>query len=418
MSSSRSKSSLSSLSSSLNSIEKLNSSNFHSWKFQMTQLLKYRGVWKLVNGTEVAPAAPADDNKEQKEQVVIWEEKNDEAMALITLSVSTSELATVRDAANARAAWLAILAVYEAKDLPGKLFLRRQFSNMRLEDGMTMQQHINNIKNVVDQLKSVGSPVTDDDIAVVLLNSLNGKYDSLVVALESRPPEELTSSAIAARLLQEERRRSNQHTDRVNDATEPAFMSQTWNNGNYQKANQRPDNSSKFQPKKKKNHQHQHSSLKVKTRNENKPAASAVPNAFLTSEYTGCELVQSNTLTSASDEWFIDSGASFHLCHNRGCFQDFTEIPPRNIQLVDKRIIKATGTGNIPVKTSVKSQWFPGILTNVLFVPNLAANLLSVSRMTASGLNISFVGNVCLIRNKRNLVIGCAKKQPNNLYRL
>jgi hypothetical protein len=151
----------------------------------MTQLLKYRGLWKLVSGIEAAPPAPvapanADDNKEQ----ISWEEKNDEAMALITLSLSTSELATVRDAANARGAWLAILAVYEAKDLPGKLFLRRQFSNMRLEDGMSMQQHINNIKNVVDQLKSIGSPVTDDDIAVVLLNSLNGKYDSLVVALE------------------------------------------------------------------------------------------------------------------------------------------------------------------------------------------------------------------------------------------
>jgi gag-polypeptide of LTR copia-type len=163
----------------------------------MTQLLKYRGLWKLVSGIEAAPPAPAnaDDNKEQ----ISWEEKNDEAMALITLSLATSELATVRDTANARDAWLAILGVYEAKDLPNKLFLRRQFSNMRLEDGMSMQQHINNIKNVVDQLKSIGSPVTDDDIAVVLLNSLNGKYDSLVVALESRPPEELTSSLIAAR---------------------------------------------------------------------------------------------------------------------------------------------------------------------------------------------------------------------------
>src|SRR3984957_13985046 len=288
MSSFRSKSSLSSLSSSLNSIEKLNSTNFHSWKFQMTQLLKYRGLWKLVNGIEVAPAAPAnaDDNKEH----LSWEEKNDEAMALITLSLSTSELATVRDTANARDAWLAILGVYEAKDLPNKLFLRRQFSNMRLEDGMSMQQHINNIKNVVDQLKSIGSPVTDDDIAVVLLNSLNGKYDSLVVALESRPPEELTSSLIAARLLQEERRRSNQHHDRNNDGSEPAFISRSsWNSGN-----PHVNKTSTMQQKKKKNKnlQHQHASAKLKSRNENKPT---IPNAFITSVDTESDLVQNNT---------------------------------------------------------------------------------------------------------------------------
>jgi Reverse transcriptase (RNA-dependent DNA polymerase)/gag-polypeptide of LTR copia-type/Integrase core domain/GAG-pre-integrase domain len=380
----------------------------------MTQLLKYRGLWKLVSGIEAAPPAPvapanADDNKEQ----ISWEEKNDEAMALITLSLSTSELATVRDAANARGAWLAILAVYEAKDLPGKLFLRRQFSNMRLEDGMSMQQHINNIKNVVDQLKSIGSPVTDDDIAVVLLNSLNGKYDSLVVALESRPPEELTSSSIAARLLQEERRRSNQYHDRNNEGNEPAFISRSsWNSGN-----PHVNKTSSMQQKKKKNknHQHQHASSKLKSHNENKPS---IPNAFITSVDTKSDPVQNDTLATISDEWFIDSGASYHLCHNRGSFQDFAEILPKNIQLGDKRIIQATGTGNISVKTFVKHQWIPGVFTNVLFVPNIAANLLSVSRMTASGLNISFVGNECIIRNKSGEIIGRATKQSSNLYRL
>ena len=376
----------------------------------MTQLLKYRGLWKLVNGIEVAPAAPAnaDDNKEH----LSWEEKNDEAMALITLSLSTSELATVRDTANARDAWLAILGVYEAKDLPNKLFLRRQFSNMRLEDGMSMQQHINNIKNVVDQLKSIDSPVTDDDIAVVLLNSLNGKYDSLVVALESRPPNELTSSAIAARLLQEERRQSNQHTDQVNNATEPAFISRSsWNNGNHQNAIHHPDNNSKFQKRKKK---HQHSSSKVKSRNENKPTTTTT-NAFITS-HTESDQVQTDPLTN--DDWYIDSGASYHLCHNRESFQDFTEISPKKIQVGDRRIIEATGTGNISVKTSVKHQWLPGVFYDVLYVPHLAANLLSVSRMTASGLDLSFVRNVCIIRNKLKEIIGIAKKQSNNLYRL
>ena len=64
MSSSK-KSSLSSLSSSINSIEKLDGTNFHSWKFQITQILKYRGLWKLVNGIEIAPA---DDQKDQLDQ--------------------------------------------------------------------------------------------------------------------------------------------------------------------------------------------------------------------------------------------------------------------------------------------------------------------------------------------------------------
>ena len=210
-------------------------------------------------------------------------------MALVTLSISTNELATVRSANNAKEAWLAILQVYEAKDLPGKLFLRRKFFNIRLESNFTMQQHINNIKNIVDQLKSIGSPVTDDDISVVLLNSLDDRYDALVISLESRPADELNSSAIAARLLQEERRRSNHLNDRVNDVSEPAFFSKSGSHPNNNHGNNSFNKEKVFKKKKNNNYHH---STKTQSHHFNGNKKPFPANAFIVSGQTESKSTQ------------------------------------------------------------------------------------------------------------------------------
>jgi hypothetical protein len=42
--------------------ERLTSTNYASWKNNMTRLLKAVGAWKIVNGTEVRPADPVRDD--------------------------------------------------------------------------------------------------------------------------------------------------------------------------------------------------------------------------------------------------------------------------------------------------------------------------------------------------------------------
>jgi hypothetical protein len=39
------------------SIEKLDGSNWTTWKFQMKHLLMAKGLWKVVDGTETVPDA-------------------------------------------------------------------------------------------------------------------------------------------------------------------------------------------------------------------------------------------------------------------------------------------------------------------------------------------------------------------------
>ena len=114
----------------------------------------------------------------------------------------------------------------------------------------------------------------------------------------------------------------------------------------------------------------------------------------------------------------IDSAASDHYCNNRAWFTDFQSIPVRNITVGDNRVIHATGRGNVPVKVQVNDKIQEGVINQALYVPDIGVNLVSVSRLAQSGLQVAFVDDQCVISNKAGKMIAYAKRGEGNLYRL
>jgi exosome complex RNA-binding protein Rrp4 len=93
-------------------------------------------------------------------------------------------------------------------------------------------------------------------------------------------------------------------------------------------------------------------------------------------------------LTDVS-KWAVDSGATSHICVNRDAFTSYT-IPGDNKKLVyltDSQTASVYGKGKILLKlTSGKTL----ALTNVLHVPSIKKNLISMSLLTKNGVNVSF----------------------------
>lgn len=84
-------------------------------------------------------------------------------------------------------------------------------------------------------------------------------------------------------------------------------------------------------------------------------------------------------LDDSSHEWYLDSGASEHMCCKRELFSEYSQIDgPKHIKIGDGTIIKATGEGKIKVKAFDGKNWLHTELNNVLFVPDM--NFLLVVR--------------------------------------
>lgn len=117
--------------------------------------------------------------------------------------------------------------------------------------------------------------------------------------------------------------------------------------------------------------------------------------------------------------WYVDSGASFHYCNNREWFDRFEPTAGQHVRLGDGRRVSLMGAGSLKVRVPISdTRSVDGIFTNVQYVPDLTANLLSVAAMTECGLVVTFEKQKCTIKNKQQQIIGVATRVSNKLYEL
>jgi len=107
--------------------------------------------------------------------------------------------------------------------------------------------------------------------------------------------------------------------------------------------------------------------------------------------------------------WMVDSGASQHLCGSRKDFIQGTykEIIPRGIEIADQSKMQAVGQGNVSMGQLQ--------LSNVLYVPQLGTNLLSVARIIHCGWDVRFTSARCTIAKKERALQG---EREGHLYYL
>ena len=90
--------------------------------------------------------------------------------------------------------------------------------------------------------------------------------------------------------------------------------------------------------------------------------------------------------------WVVDSGATCHICNSKELFEELYPLSrPQKVTLGDDHILEAIGTGAVEVKLKLFcGESKIGRLSDVLYVPTLAYNLLSVAKATEGGKTITF----------------------------
>jgi len=72
-----------------------------------------------------------------------------------------------------------------------------------MQEGDDMLVHINMVKALVDQLRSIEVNITHEDVYMVLLMSLPPSFDNLITSLESMSTKDVDLQFIVARLFHE-----------------------------------------------------------------------------------------------------------------------------------------------------------------------------------------------------------------------
>ena len=102
--------------------------------------------------------------------------------------------------------------------------------------------------------------------------------------------------------------------------------------------------------------------------------------------------------------WIIDSGATAHMSFNKSVFSEFQEMSPFSVGMGDNSSVTAHGRGTTWISLLVNGHSVRCKLQNVLYVPELSYQLLSVGVMDDMGLETTFGDNVCRITKGTRLM--------------
>ena len=113
------------------------------------------------------------------------------------------------------------------------------------------------------------------------------------------------------------------------------------------------------------------------------------------------------------NKWIIDSGATSHICNSEKSFvklHKFKSLHP--VTLGDGRSLNAIGYGVVTLTMELRKC----DLHDVLLVPDLSYNLVSMSKATEAGKTVEFSNDVCSITNQWGKKIATASRISGLYY--
>jgi transposase InsO family protein len=120
----------------------------------------------------------------------------------------------------------------------------------------------------------------------------------------------------------------------------------------------------------------------------------------------------------STEDWYVDSGASAHMTPNQEKLQRVRQVHEmKEIIVANQMSMPVKCAGDTQITTRVKNSQFDITVRNILCIPNLTTNLLSVSQLVANGNTVSFKKNICHIHNQQKVLIGVAELE-NGVYKL
>ncbi|KAK3032290.1 hypothetical protein RJ639_036247 [Escallonia herrerae] len=114
---------------------------------------------------------------------------------------------------------------------------------------------------------------------------------------------------------------------------------------------------------------------------------------FLESSSSGTDSLVGKSLPP-THTWLIDSGASHHMTGNLNFFSSIWDIPPSPVGLLDDLQTNAIKAGSVSLADGIT-------LHHVLYVPNLAVNLIFVSCLaTDANCFVAFSNDICVLQDR------------------
>jgi transposase InsO family protein len=416
--------------------------NFRAWKYRIGLILEENDLARFVKEEVPEPVDAADKAKHQKDTI--------RAKRIIADSIKDHLIPYVSSKKTLKEMFDALNRLYEGKNINRKMNLRTQLKNTRMQRGESIQEYFSRISEFKEQLEAIGDTIDEDELIMTTLNGLTRPWDAFIQTICART-EKLKFDGLWEECIQEESRVANREALLARDEDQALathtkggrkksyFQKETHKESHpqnksqpkrFQKKGQRkerdyssvqcyhcdkmghiarycPARREEYKRKNKRHHAHA-------VEDEEPPAK------MLREQIKDYVLISalSGSVTPGEDTWLIDSGASKHMTGQRDILSCISEKKfSQKVTLGDdyQYPIKGVGESNYKLNSGNSMK-----MKDVLYVPGLTKNLLSISALEKKGFRVAFIDGEVLMwakgeTMKEAIVIG---KEEGGLYKL
>lgn len=377
-------------------LPKLNGKNYSSWKSMLTTYLELNDLYDTVFGSD---DVVVEKYTELRARLVI-QETLDEKHRMQTQNCKTSKEIIRR-----------LTKTYAEATRANLSTILQKYYTFKKAPEDDMSSHLAKLEVMRSELAELGQEQTDDMFIYRILETLPKEYELLKMMWDNAPTELQTVPEIQSRILRQERKlRDTAEATRITEALMVSKPS--------------TDKSQKYKSiQERKKHTHcakcgykGHWARECKTKPENyakKPDSDDTKGQASQEKEISRKSVFTVTKSVPMQEnhWFADSAATQHMCNKANWFTSLRYFnEPEECSLGNGSKIKVLGEGTVDLISHLGDREAQVTLQDVLYIPELSTNLLSIGIATEHGVKTIFCDDQC------NLYQGDSKVATGKRY--
>ncbi|XP_073064165.1 uncharacterized protein [Primulina eburnea] len=422
--------------------------HYDYWSTEMMDFFITEDLWDIIENDYPEPPTEdgADWSEVQQNKYKQDQKKDATALRYLKQGVSKSIYPRIFNKRKTKEAWEVLQKEFHGNDKVVSIKLQslwRDFDNLLMKESENIRSFFSRVAEIVNNIQSLGDNIQDKRVVEKILRSLPPKFDHCVAAIEeSKDLSNLSMFELMSSL--------QAHEERINRSSkqplEQAFQSKvgfsdkkpnnfgasknSWQNKNQSgkgkwERNDRGKDEQRSEVRKnshdgpyciickKDNHNSKDCRFKcTRCRIPNHSQRDCWHQKKQGKEHANISKEEKEDImfyTCMSDEtedqnvWYIDSGCSNHMTSKLDSFVELDRNFSSEVKLGDGKIQKVEGKGTIEVYSKQGNKKH---ISDVLYVPNLAQNLLSVGQLIQKGYLVHFGDDACMIIDKKqNLIV-------------
>jgi len=351
----------------------------------------------------------SDDEAERHEQFITawygWKHADLEVRCYIEAGIPDTLRMQVLNSMSAKDPWDAILSEYQTRSEADQDEMLQRLHNERCSEVEDVRLHFTKMLRFREELAATGRTITEDHFASVLTNPLpTSIYGAVITAYTGLKMQ--GKNPTSHRLIEavEEEYIQRQFANRGTPGSSTEYFTDHRQSTSNRNRKRKPNRCTNTKCKYRYTHELQDCRSEGGPQHESNVVRNGdgyIDNTFSTTMSFGI----TNTTMSKDPSERVEvysSGATCHMSPYIDAFTEFEFIQPRLISTVDNRTFEAVGKGNLRIKIPNGDEFTSVTLRDVLYAPNVAFTLVSLSRADRAGYSTIIQDGELRLLNRKN----------------